>query len=123
MDFSTLNTRKASAAGAFLHLLHPVTGKAMFNDDGQAIGLMVIGTESDAVRAGVRAAQRNRMKDPTEKGDDFLVSLVTGFQNIVREGAPLEFTPENVRWLLDLSDSFGEQILAFAQDRANFFRG
>jgi hypothetical protein len=123
MDFSTLNTRKAAAQGAFLHLLHPGTGKAMFTDAGEAIGLTVIGTESDAVRNAVRQAQRNRVKDATEKGEDFLVSLVTGFHHIVRDGVTLDCTPENVRWILDLSDSFGEQILAFASDRANFFRG
>lgn len=122
MDFSTLNTRKASAAGAFLHLLHPTTGKAMFTDTGEAIGLTVIGTESEAVRVAMRSAQRNRVKDATEKGEDFLVSLVTGFHHIVRGDVELPCTPENVRWLLDLSDGFGEQILAFAQDRANFFR-
>lgn len=123
MDFSTLNTRKASAAGAFLHLRHPADGTAMFTDAGEAIGLTVIGTEAPAVREALRKAQRAAVKSNTDKGEDFLVSLVTGFHHIVRDGAELPCTPENVRWLLDLSDGFGEQIMAFAQDRANFFRG
>ena len=48
MDFSTLDTRKKSNTGAFLHLKHPGTGKPLIDpSNNEPVGLFLLGRDSD----------------------------------------------------------------------------
>lgn len=124
MDFVAIDMKKASDTGAFLHLRHPSTGKLLYSD-GEPVGVHVRGKESPAVQSRVKSAQRRRVTNDSDEdfGLGYLVSLVIGFENIERDGKPLEPTDESIRWFFGRSDAFGEQVLAFSQDRANFFAG
>jgi len=122
MDFSALNTRSAADAGAFLHLRHPVTGELLYTDKGKAVGLMVRGTESTTVQKALRdATKRLKTADDAKRGLAFVSALVFGFENVFYEGRALTDTDEDKALFFGLSDSFVEQVVDFAKDRASFF--
>jgi hypothetical protein len=122
MDFSKLETRGASEVGAFLHLVHPAHKTRLFDAAGEPVGIYLRGTESTTVRKLARkAAKRAAQSTDDDVGHDFLAALVIRFVGVERDGKLLGTDDADIRWFFGLSDSFGEQVLTFAQDRANFF--
>lgn len=122
MDFVALNTRKAADEGAFLHLRHPVTEELLWTEEGEAVGLMVRGTEGDRVQQKLRDIEK-RMKneDDAKRGLAFLSSLVFEFVNVTYEGRPLKDNDADKELFFRLSDSFVDQTVVFARKRASFF--
>lgn len=139
MDFTSLNTKKGAAKGAFLHLKHPALGHRLYTGEGASelgeaidadkatkVGVSVLGMESERVRARAKEISRKRMKNGEEDATDedgivFVCSLVTEFHGIMKDGKPMAATEENKRVFFEQSDALVEQVLNFAQDRANFF--
>ncbi len=122
MDFTSLNTRAAADEGAFLHLRHPVTGDLLNTDEGESIGLMVRGTEGAKVQKTLRDLnKRLKTAEDTKRGLAFVSSLVFGFVNVSYEGRALTDTDADKELFFGLSESFVEQVLDFAKDRASFF--
>lgn len=144
MDFSTLNTKTGANKGAFLHLKHPALGHKLYSGDGaddlghridpetaEAVGVFVIGLESEVARERARQIQKARMKggadddddDADERGMDFVCGLVTAFTGIEdSDGNPLNASDEAKREFFRQSDNLIEQVMAFAQERSNFFK-
>jgi hypothetical protein len=120
MDFSQLDTRTASDAGAFLHLRHPITGEPLY-DKGEAVGVYLRGMESRTVTEEMRKAGKAKLiGEPL--GLKLIQSLVIRFVGVEREeGVLLGTTPKDIAWFIGLSSSFEEQIINFAQDRSSFF--
>jgi hypothetical protein len=143
MDFTTLNTKNDAEAGAFLHLKHPVLGHKLYEGEGatktgewtdktkspDAVGVMVRGTESKSVQDRVKKLRKAKLKgddaaEPDEEtGLSFVCSLVIGFKGLTKDGKPMEATDENKRAFFEQSDNLVEQVMTFAQERSNFFRG
>lgn len=141
MDLGKLNTKTGAEKGAFLHLKHPALGHKLYTGDGAdemgalmdketatPVGCYVLGLESEAARARARALSAARVKgnapdddDGEEKGLAFVCGLVTGFQGIELNGKPITSSDADKRAFFGQSDGLLEQVLAFAQDRANFF--
>lgn len=138
MDFSNLDSRTGGENGAPLHILHPITGKPMMDGDKPCI-VHVTGAEAPSFQAAAKELNAAQMK--AEDTDDQKTledlhheivgrakHLITGFENIENGGEPA--TPE---WFLNLQMidfraaqkgkvdlSFASQVLAFANDRANY---
>ena len=110
--------------GATLHLTHPVTGELLYDGD-QPVTITLRGLESASVRA-VAASQAKKeargVKISDEaKGVQMMVAATLGWSGLDRDGEPLEFTPDNVKWLFAENDWIGQQAIEFMKDRANFF--
>lgn len=136
MDFAKFDARKASAAGAWLHLCHPATGAKLYddNDTSKPCRIKVQGAESPDAHASIRRAQKAMAKAVEDKDTDAVreqsvamaKSLVLDFENMHRDGRPM--TLDDVDWLLNLQipngqsgeRAFVEQIVDFAFKRASF---
>lgn len=57
-----------------------------------------------------------------EAGLSFACSLVISMHGLEKKGKPMEVTEANKRAFFEQSDGLVEQIVEFAQDRANFFK-
>jgi hypothetical protein len=145
MDIGKFNTKAGAAKGAFMHLLHPAfehplydgegadsEGRLMDADKATAVGFTVLGTESRYAQNRARELQRSRLKGKHEKAgsaeDDeqdgmaFVCALITELHGMTRDGEPMEATEENKMYVLEQSEAFVQQVLEFAQDRANFYK-
>lgn len=150
MELNSFDARTAANTAKLCKLRHPVTGKPMFDGDKlgdeTACGVFVRGTESREVQARLAEVRRARAKE--EKGasevegagvDQLherlardMVPLITGFQNLQREGRDLEATEDDIKWFLNLQliniqrDDNGEdlsflgQVAAFSTNRGNW---
>jgi hypothetical protein len=136
MELTRLETKTGASKGAFLHLKHPALGHLMYtgpdaDSDGrrdgknvEKVGCHVLGLESERVRERAKAIQGKKLKgddDAEEAGIAFVSSLVVSFKGLTKDGKPLEATDESKREFFAQSDSLVEQVMEFAQDRANFF--
>lgn len=123
MDFSTLDTKTPAERGAFLHLRHPVTGEHLHDDSGKPIGMMVRGLESKTAQDHLKRLEKSRLKGASAEDTGFGVvsSLVIGFVGVDRAGVPLTISGDDLQWFFGLSDSFVDQVMAFARDRSSFF--
>lgn len=145
MDASKLNTKTGATKGAFLHLKHPALGHRLWtgagaDDEGrlenkesaEKVGLKIIGFESERIRQRAKQLNAEKLKrkddgvddaDAEEEGLEFLASLVTEVYGLTKaDGTPLTPSKEDLRYLFDQSDDFGQQIMTFAQSRANFYK-
>ncbi|MFY0661315.1 MAG: hypothetical protein JXR15_12545 [Shimia sp.] len=141
MDFSKLETKTGAEKGAKLHLRHPALGHLLYSGkgadengklidaakDAQKVFLMVRGTESPTVQKQARDLQASILKngdisdEEKEVGLAFASSLVISMHGLEKGGKTMEATEENKREFLLLSDGLVEQVVQFAQSRANFF--
>ena len=130
MDFGSLNTKIGAEKGAFMQLKHPAFGTLLWDGEGKdrvPVGINVRGTESKTVQDRLKELQQDKMSkkskiDTERAGMEFACSLVIDWTGIDRDGSPVPATDENIKWFFGLSDSFVEQVLDFAQDRASFFK-
>lgn len=138
MKLTNLETKTGAGKGAFLHLKHPALGHYLYTGkgaddlgrkvekDAQAVGVHVLGMESERVREQAKTIKSRKLKgddDAEEAGIEFVSTLITEFVGIEdADGNSLKATDEAKREFLSQSDGLLEQILDFAGDRANFWR-
>jgi len=148
MDISNFDARTAANDEQRMHLRHPATGELLYDGDdlGKPCVVLVRGTESRDVQKKLRALNQSKMKGSKNETDRILadtheelartmVPLIVGFENIDRGGKPLEATPADIEWFLNLqliglqrdgdddkADdlSFLGQVAKFASDRENY---
>lgn len=140
MDFSQFDARTAADTARPLHLKNPATGEALFADADRKMPctVLVVGTESRAAQAALRAVQKAKLKgdkkaDADQTLEDLHAALVDsakplikGFSNVSRGKEPA--TLADLDWFLNLQllngrpdeQSFVEQIMSFASTRASF---
>jgi len=132
IDLASIDTIKASNAGAEIELRHPVTNAPL------GVFITVLGKDSDAYREFQRhkfndylrneAMAKARGKQPTAKSaedyeDDMLTLLVSctkGWRNVVFNAVTLPFTAENVRRIYKSSPYVRDQINDAVGDLGNF---
>lgn len=127
LDLNALDFEPAAAAGARLDLHHPITNAPT------GAWLQLLGADSDAYRAALRATQRARLKQaaklrrlvltPEELEAEALglvVVATTGWGGFNVGGQPLEFSAEAARTLYARHNWIREQAEEFINDRANF---
>jgi len=139
MDFATLDTKTSAEKGARLHLRHPAIQHLLYTGDGcdidgqwinkkkkgEAVGVVVRGTESKSVQDRLKILQKQKVKGEDEIGEEsaleFVCSLVIGFFGLERDGKPIEANDDNKRLFFEMSDGLVEQVVDFSKERANFF--
>ena len=134
MDLSKFNVEKMAEQGAWLELEDPSTGDVLQGDDGEAIAIKVLGTDSKAYRNKNREYQRARIaqmaRSKSRKIDytmsdedacDLLAECTVEWRGIVDEGKEVEFSKEAAHDLYMKYIWIREQVDAFIGDRANFF--
>ena len=127
LDLNALDFESSAAAGARLDLHHPTTNAPT------GAWLQLLGVDSDAYRAALRATQRARLKQasrnkrivltPEEleaEALNLLVIATTGWGGFVQGGQPLDFSAEAARALYARHNWIREQAEEFVNDRANF---
>jgi len=121
---SEFDVATAVDAGAELHLLHPFTGDALFDDD-KPVTITVRGLESESVRRVARMQAKKASKgiksSDEVNGVEMLIAATCGWSGLHKGKDELEFNPENARWIYAEYDWIGQQVLAFAAERSNFF--
>lgn len=132
MDLNKLDLQPVSDEGADMHLEHPVTGERLFNDDGDAMVIRLIGRDSKRFRAKnaqianrkmAKRNNRNSVEELDSDGAELLAACTLGWSGLALNGEPLPFSEQNAlklytnpgyRWIR-------EQVDTFIADRANFF--
>lgn len=130
-DFSSLG----STEGQWCELRHPVTDAPLVNNvDGKIMRVKLIGMDSPTFAAKSREFMNRRIKRnklnlgsaeqlEAEKAET-LAACTVGWENMVNQGKPWEYSPENalalymdpkLKWLR-------EQVDEFIGDRANFLQ-
>lgn len=130
MDLSSLDTASAAAAGATLHLRHPATDAPLTTDEGEPITIACLGMDSQAFVKRQNQVINQRLAAGTKakvtaeavlaESVDTIAACITGWQNVILDGAPLAFSPENAKKLLTRFAWIREQVDRFIGDRANF---
>ena len=147
VDFSNkeFDVKAAAERGAWLQLVHPVTGKELGDEDekGNLIRpcrIQLQGADSMAYEQSVAktVAMRQRETPPTRRGRvnprqimdtadrnrgfqvDELVSITLNWENIEVDGEPFPFNHENAVRLYTDHPWIREQAIEFFTDRANF---
>lgn len=124
-------------AGEPMELMFPGSKPpvALAENGDDPIRLILRGTDSAAYRAIRRelvkrrqqAQARNRGETPMEvvEGESLEVVLacIVGWENIVMDGVPVDFTPTNARRVLTRVPWAVEQADLFIHERANFLKG
>lgn len=127
MDLAQLDLTAAANAGAWVDMLHPVTGNAL------GIRIKVLGKDSDAFREleekhqreAIEAAKlRKRPADPIaaakEHGEAMLVACTVAWEGVELDGVALECTPANVKAVYHRFGWLRDQVDLAIGSRANF---
>lgn len=113
---------------AFMQLEHPVTGEPLATDEGEPIGIVLVGIDSKPYRAKQSEVVNRRLGRKQKKisaeqvdreGAELLAGATVSFRNVVINGEqPSVEGAADVyhehRWIR-------EQVDSFVADRANFF--
>lgn len=134
MDFLQLEPVKSAVE---IQLLHPVHKTLLFDEaTKEPVTVSVFGADSEEYIAKRRklvdmrqaaAAKRRSRLVPQEQIDDdavaLLASIITSWNHIELDGAPLVCNPANVTMMLKRFKWFYDQIDEASSDRANFIKG
>lgn len=139
MDLSRKEFDVAGAVeeGATLHLVGPFDGKLLYEQKtvkgakvdivDKPVTITLRGMESETVRNIAKKHSRKAAKgvtlDQEAVGIETFQAVVIGWENIGDGSGPLECNPANVHKVFLEHDWIGQQVLAFAMDRTNFFTG
>lgn len=127
LDLAAFDTRKGAEAGMDLALTHPQTGATL------PATLQLLGADSDAwhekqaelLQARVNRLAKNKknlasVEELEHDSIELLVAVTTGWRDLVLDGAPLAWNPENARRLYTRFPWIREQAFEAVNDRGNF---
>jgi len=128
MELNKLCTVEAHEAGAACTILDPSTRKPtdviirLRGMDSKAYRKMR--RDADARTLAIMASGESVEFEKSEGYDiDALASLTLGWENIVIDGEPFEFSEENCRKLYADAPNVRDQVNRFVGNRANFTQG
>ena len=119
-----------NAEGEFLHLLNPGNGEPLVDDTGAAIGLRLLGKDSEIYRAAQRSVTNRRLnlkgnasitaeRIETE-ANEILAKCTVAWTGIVFKGETLECNVANAKDIYKEVPWLKEQVDEFIAERANF---
>ena len=120
--------------GTALELRHPVTGEVLYDDDGKAITITLLGMDSEPFKRAQRAIINKRLQqgqkakvtaeDLEKEAVDTLVGCTVDWSGIVLDGKPVPFSKDAARALYTRSDLpfIREQVDSFIAERSNFMK-
>lgn len=102
--------------------------------DVEPIGVTVRGLEAPSVKEVATKIEDAMSRKPNpqsrkpkmteeEAGLRMAEILVVEFHGLTKDGETVEASKENIREFFQLSDDLVRQVLAFARDKENFFKG
>jgi len=138
------DTVAASERGAWLHLTNMITGQPAYADEDETAPMRIrlLGMDSAEVRKRVKrraAALTKRrgvkldIKRMSEEqilgilnegeGNQIMdaVDATVGWENLTRDGKPLDYSYENAEWLYKSYPAILRQVQEFLEVEANFF--
>ena len=124
MDLSEI--RKQAQDEAWVTILHPVSGAEtsmrirLLSPDSERYRqidnrIRYATTKSMTKRGGLSA------EELSESGLQLLIQATVGWENVIFDGQPIQFSPENVRTVYTDFPFIREQVDRFLGDRRNFF--
>lgn len=124
MDLSEI--RKQAQDEAWVTILHPVSGEEtsmrirLLSPDSERYRqidnrIRNAATKSMTKRGGLSA------EELSESGLQLLIQATVGWENVIFDGQPIQFSPENVRTVYTDFPFIREQVDRFLGDRRNFF--
>lgn len=120
MDISNFELKTDSSP---LKILHPETKKPT------DIVIHVISAEHPEYTARNLEMARKKIKNKEdvanfqEHKNDIIAACITGWEKIEMDGKPFKYSPANAIELVKKWPWIRDQVVTFADDRANFFRG
>ena len=128
-DLSSIITTDDSN-GEFLHLLNPGNGELLFDNDGNSVGIDLLGKDSDAYRLAARKITNRRL---SQKGvstitaerieleaNEILANCTVSWVGIVYKGEALECNVANAKMVYKELPWLKEQVDEFVAERANY---
>ena len=124
MDLSEI--RKQAQVEAWVTILHPVSGVET------SMRIRLLSPDSERYRQidnRIRNATTKSMtkrgglsaEELSESGLQLLIQATVGWENVIFDGQPIQFSPENVRTVYTDFPFIREQVDRFLGDRRNFF--
>lgn len=124
MDLSEI--QKQAQDEAWVTILHPVSGEEtsmrirLLSPDSERYRqidnrIRNAATKSMTKRGGLSA------EELSESGLQLLIQATVGWENVIFDGQPIQFSPENVRTVYTDFPFIREQVDRFLGDRRNFF--
>lgn len=124
MDLSEI--QKQAQDEAWVTILHPVFGEEtsmrirLLSPDSERYRqidnrIRNAATKSMTKRGGLSA------EELSESGLQLLIQATVGWENVIFDGQPIQFSPENVRTVYTDFPFIREQVDRFLGDRRNFF--
>ena len=137
MDLSELNTTEFAEEGAWMEIRHPDTDDVLFEQDEGGTRrpwrIRLRGSDSKTANSAAHRQANRRLQNATSRkgikitsegleSDELavLIDLTIGWENIINNGAELEFTRENVSMVYREFKWIREQAQAFVDNRGNF---
>lgn len=132
-DISAIDTKTPSEKGAFMAILHPVTGETMHDDLGNEVGVYLVGRFSDAFAKARRENAASRIdaaaaQKPAPAEEDEVAHIVssctTGWTWSDLDGKPFMFSQSNARtfWFDPRFRLHLDLALAFITNLGNFMK-
>ena len=132
--------RAAAERGAWLQVLHPVTGEELGVAEGAPCRICIKGADSMSYEEAAARTVALRSKDiqPNAKRkvttkrlleasdklgqaqSEEMAAVTLGWENVEWNGEPLEFTQENAIMVYSEHRWIREQVMEFFGDRANY---
>lgn len=133
MDLAKLDTSRLSDEGVKMQLLHPTTGKPLYADEKtekKPMTITVLGADGERFNelrreiideriAKIQDQRKPDMRSVEDAAIEHLVSITVGFDNLIVDGKPLDYSKANARKLY-AQKWIREQVERFANNRANF---
>lgn len=133
IDLGSLDTARSANEGFDVQLYHPVTNVDL------GITIKILGKDSDTFRKISHAQAKKRMdrfskggfrntgfiQSPEEieqNGIELLAACTVGWDGIILDGKPLDFSKDNAKELYTRFPWIKEQIDVAVGDRANFIK-
>lgn len=120
--------RKQTQDESWMTICHPISGEET------TMRIKVMNPDSAAYKAvdtriknmGFKTAQRKggknlSVEDLDETQLQLLIGVTTGWENVIFDGQPIEFSADNVRMVYKEFPFIREQVDRFISDRRNFF--
>lgn len=130
MDLLKIDTTPAANEGAVMEVRHPTTGEVLL-DNGEAVTITLLGTDSDAFEKINDAAVNRRLKGTgrlvplAEEQRVIAIEMLAGctlaWKGIgVEDGKNLEFSRPNAKLVYTKFKWLRDQVDKFVGDRTNF---
>jgi len=121
---------EASLDGEFMEICHPSTGEPLIDNDGNVVGISLVGRDSSEYRGAQRSITNRRLSRKSNsaitaerlesEGNEVLARCTKSWVGIVLEGESLECNFANALKLYNKVHWLKEQVDEFVSERSNF---